>query len=306
MKPLHSLLALLLVWLLLPAAVAGPGSASLEESLRLKAQGFEPVRPHVFLILALPHNSIGSITNELMSQSVLRALTQGLSIEPSLLPAFDVVGFEDFQADLEIRAQEIWWRFPVATPAQLLEIRERLTRYVQHRQNGHTARYATESLLAPARSKTRPRLPLDSVLWANPDIPPGWLQNFTNQPIIVQVPAERLARPGIVARRGEIVDLKVTNYWFKVVDGPVTWTYISRGNGDSTTYEMRDSQEDDPAKAEIFRQTRAEVTAWMEARDIKGLGSCHSYWGEMRRILKEKHGIVWKSPSELEPFRIYD
>jgi hypothetical protein len=258
------------------------------------------------MILALPHNSIGSITNELMSPPVLRALTHGLSIEPSLLPAFDVVGFEDFQADLEIRFQEIWWRFPVATPAQLLDIRERLTRYIGCRGTGHTARYATESLLAPPRSKTRPRSALDSVLWANPDIPPGWLQNFTNQPIIVQVPAERLARPGIVARRGEIVDLKVTNYWFKVVDGPVTWTYVSRGNGDSTTYEKRDSLEDDPAKAEIFRQTRAEVTAWMEARDIKGLGSCHSYWGEMRRILKEKHGIVWKSPSELEPFTLFD
>jgi hypothetical protein len=306
MKPLNSLLALLLVWLLLPAVSAGSGSASFEEGRRLEAQGFERVSPGIRLIHALPHNSIGSITNELMSPPVLRALTHGLSIEPSLFPAFDVVGFEDFQADLEIRFQEIWWKFPVATPAQLLEIRKRLTLYVGIRGTGHTVRYATESLLAPARSKTRPRSALDSVLWANPDIPPGWLQYVTNQPIIVQVPAGSLTRPGIVARRGEIVDLKVTNYWFKVVDGPVTWTYVSRGNGDSLTYEKRDSQEDDPAKAEIFRQTRAEVTAWMEAQNIKGLGSCHSYWGQMRRILKEKHGIVWKSPSELEPFAIFD
>jgi hypothetical protein len=44
----------------------------------------------------------------------------------------------------------------------------------------------------------------------------------------------------------------------------------------------------------------------MEAQNIKGLGSCHTYWREMRRVLKEKHSIVWKSPSELEPFAIFD
>lgn len=79
MKPLNSMLALLLVWLLLPAVVAGPGKASFEERLRLESQGFESVRPGMRMILALPYNSIGSITNERMSQPVLRALIQGLS-----------------------------------------------------------------------------------------------------------------------------------------------------------------------------------------------------------------------------------
>ena len=30
-------------------------------------------------------------------------------------------------------------------------------------------------------------------------------------------------------------------------------------------------------------------------------GWCHSYWACKKRILKEKYGIDWKSPAELNP-----
>ena len=36
------------------------------------------------------------------------------------------------------------------------------------------------------------------------------------------------------------------------------------------------------------------------------LGFCHVYWGTKKRILKEKYGIDWKSPQELNPGVIYD
>ena len=36
------------------------------------------------------------------------------------------------------------------------------------------------------------------------------------------------------------------------------------------------------------------------------LGYCHIYWAAKKRILKEKFGIDWKSPSELNPYIIFD
>ena len=38
----------------------------------------------------------------------------------------------------------------------------------------------------------------------------------------------------------------------------------------------------------------------------RGLGFCHMYWGTKKRILKEKYGIDWKSPAELNPFILFD
>ena len=36
------------------------------------------------------------------------------------------------------------------------------------------------------------------------------------------------------------------------------------------------------------------------------LGFCHVYWATKKRILKEKYGIDWKSPKEMNPGVIYD
>lgn len=33
----------------------------------------------------------------------------------------------------------------------------------------------------------------------------------------------------------------------------------------------------------------------------RGMGFCHIYWCEKRRILKEKYGIDWRSPALMNP-----
>ena len=33
----------------------------------------------------------------------------------------------------------------------------------------------------------------------------------------------------------------------------------------------------------------------------RGMGFCHIYWYEKKRILKEKYGIEWKSPALMNP-----
>jgi hypothetical protein len=124
MQPVHSLLALLIVWLAMDATVADTNRPPFEVSQRLMAEGFTEVAVDLLKGLSVPHNSVGAITNELKSPPVLDVLTRGLS--------------------------------------------------------------------------------------AQPDIPPRWLVPVTNEPITVRVPAQSLARRGVAAQPGEMVDLKVT------------------------------------------------------------------------------------------------
>lgn len=42
------------------------------------------------------------------------------------------------------------------------------------------------------------------------------------------------------------------------------------------------------------------------ARLFMQLGSCHWIWAEKKRILKEKYGITWYAPSEVNPDCIFD
>jgi hypothetical protein len=42
------------------------------------------------------------------------------------------------------------------------------------------------------------------------------------------------------------------------------------------------------------------------ARLFMQIGSCHWIWVEKKRILKEKYGIIWYAPSEVNPDCIFD
>jgi hypothetical protein len=66
-----------------------------------------------------------------------------------------------------------------------------------------------------------------------------------------------------------------------------------------------DPQEDNPKLKKIFEQAEAEANKNL-ANHPKGLGFCHTYWAEMKRILKEKYEIDWKSPAEMRPDICFD
>ena len=52
----------------------------------------------------------------------------------------------------------------------------------------------------------------------------------------------------------------------------------------------------------LLEENRPEAAADM----FMQLGSCHSFWAVRKHILKEKYGITWYSPSELNPDIKYD
>ncbi len=68
--------------------------------------------------------------------------------------------------------------------------------------------------------------------------------------------------------------------------------------------EIRDPIENDPKYKEIF--TRVEMEVEQELGNYRPMGYCHMFWSMKKQILKEKYGIDWKTPAELNPTTEYD
>ena len=80
-------------------------------------------------------------------------------------------------------------------------------------------------------------------------------------------------------------------------------------------------EDDDPVTVEFFKTLRTDLKAQDELRKkqieeakkllptdparaaelLSQLGSCHTLWSLQKQILKEKYGITWYTPAELNP-----
>lgn len=69
----------------------------------------------------------------------------------------------------------------------------------------------------------------------------------------------------------------------------------------------RDPKENDPKYSQIIEKAgiEAEKIVDKECPDAS-LGRCHLVWYEQKRILKEEHGIDWKTPREMNPLTRFD
>lgn len=70
---------------------------------------------------------------------------------------------------------------------------------------------------------------------------------------------------------------------------------------------LHDPVEDDPKIRPIIRA--ATKQAMDELKDhpfYEQFGFCHFLWDKKKQILKEKYGIDWRSPSDMNPHIIYD
>lgn len=69
----------------------------------------------------------------------------------------------------------------------------------------------------------------------------------------------------------------------------------------------KDPIEKTAAFRKVSKEVDTEVDKILEAQGILGMmGSCHIAWAEKKRILKEKHGIDWRSPGEMNPDIMFD
>ena len=68
-----------------------------------------------------------------------------------------------------------------------------------------------------------------------------------------------------------------------------------------------DPQERDPKMKSLLKATEAEARYSMEQDGtIKLDGACHILWGRQQKILKEKYGIKWRSPDEMNSDTMFD
>lgn len=70
---------------------------------------------------------------------------------------------------------------------------------------------------------------------------------------------------------------------------------------------LHDPVEDDPRHAAVFRTIDGEVKALLADHPQRGSeGSVTIYWDTKKRLLREKYGIDWRSPGELNPHVLFD
>jgi hypothetical protein len=68
-----------------------------------------------------------------------------------------------------------------------------------------------------------------------------------------------------------------------------------------------DPIENDPQYKGVFLKIDVEVKKKLEGHPMQGkLGYCHIFWETKKKILKEKYGIDWKSPAEMNPDVFFD
>ena len=68
-----------------------------------------------------------------------------------------------------------------------------------------------------------------------------------------------------------------------------------------------DSPEDDPSLAPLIEAADQEASQMLASHPARGeLGYCHLHWKTMKEILRQRHGIEWKSPADRHPEISFD
>ena len=67
-----------------------------------------------------------------------------------------------------------------------------------------------------------------------------------------------------------------------------------------------DPIEDDPNVKPLLRAAEKEAKSAEELQGPRRFGWVHGYWSVKKRILKEKYGIDWRTPAEMNPKMAFD
>ncbi|ANJ66220.1 hypothetical protein A9404_01480 [Halothiobacillus diazotrophicus] len=68
-----------------------------------------------------------------------------------------------------------------------------------------------------------------------------------------------------------------------------------------------DPIDDDPRYAAIIAEAEQAAEAELSSIGISfGMGYCYPFWSAKKQILKERFGIDWQTPEELNPDVLFD
>ena len=72
---------------------------------------------------------------------------------------------------------------------------------------------------------------------------------------------------------------------------------------------LHDPIEDHPATKRLIAKAEREAEAELLREGTVGpgqIGYCHALWEVQQRILRERHGITWRTPAEMNPDVLFD
>jgi hypothetical protein len=71
--------------------------------------------------------------------------------------------------------------------------------------------------------------------------------------------------------------------------------------------DLHDPIEDDPRMKIIISEVEAEVAVKLQDSGMeREIGYCHLVWQEMKEVLRERLGIIWFPPPQMNPSTLYD
>lgn len=156
--------------------------------------------------------------------------------------------------------------------------------YLSPRMLGHSAAYCRDVMMH-GRDQRHTAV-MDAIQSEYGDIPRNWIHKTTLFP----------SKDGATTR-------------VIVLDGEVAWSFdvacTTDGAINYVSMERVDAVEFSPAYDSVINEVKREVEEKMAKEDIKGLGSCHTYWHLQKDLLK-KRGITWRCPTEMNPDTCYD
>ncbi len=238
-------------------------------------ESYNGISPDTFIDVG--HNGITNINNELADPAVraVAAKSLAIDIQSASQPEYKMTRYNFVCVRNDANAK-------IISPLTL-----RMYWYAISRAEGHSEAYALAALSERGTndfsSATRPK---DVILHQHQDVPPSWLRQSPDD-----------------TNRFFVTDGDIA-WFFSPVEVEEDFTGIAYAHFHST---VCDASEIDPKNADAFQSARAEANAILEERGIKGqLGSVHTYWTELKRILNEKYGIEWRSPAELNRSTQFD
>jgi hypothetical protein len=69
--------------------------------------------------------------------------------------------------------------------------------------------------------------------------------------------------------------------------------------GDYSLHMRGDPAEDDAAMATVLLRATLEVDAELAGEDPESIGFCHLLWRTKQRVLRERYGLEWLRPDQL-------
>ncbi|MCL1922002.1 MAG: hypothetical protein FWG50_13180 [Kiritimatiellaeota bacterium] len=250
-----------------------------------------------FRRVELPHNSPKAIRDELFDDATVRNIGKAVGVSDGCLSAVRLHLDVEEEKDSRDPYFSLYW-LPVHDD-EAHTLLNALDAYVTARSDGHTQAFMQAAITNSTPLAEVKDAGIRAILKEYP---------LTPVPLLRKIRSVDFNHTATIGGKQVFIKSLAT---YGLVDGEIGWRWVVDFDeqGDVVGFvscSRYDAKEDDEKYAEVFKQVSAEVKAQMKKDGSAGtLGSIHTYL----RLKKEKlakRGILWRSPSELNPDSRFD